>query len=94
MSEPDADIDLLCCAVSVLSQNAVMGLTDIAEIQDGMFAMDDGLLSYELPSGLPDEQMQTAQILLRSMMLGLESLANGAPTFIKILEDEELSTKE
>lgn len=65
--------DLVCAAISVLSQTAVVGLqhylTNKPEIE-----IEAGFLSCVLPTDLNEMENETAQIILKTMELGLEAL--------------------
>lgn len=83
-SVADDEYDLLCCAVSTLSQATVMGLQDVVGISGDEFLMEDsqGLLHYHLPARLTDQTRHDADILLESMCVSLRALALAASNYI------------
>ena len=75
--------DLVCCAVSVLTQTGVNALCSVAGIEPAV-EVKDGFLSCFLPEGMEDQQKETAQIVLRTMMTGLTDIQKIYPNLIRI----------
>ena len=83
----DNDIDLLCCAVSVLTQGCAMGLSDVAKIEADEFTIEKGRLYYRLPDELDEAQRHDASVLLESMCISLRSLAQSSANFVQISDE-------
>ncbi len=79
----DAEFDLVCCAVSVLTVTAANALESVAGIHP-VEAEADGLVTCFLPEKTDEQAWQTAQIIFRTMECGLDSIENEYPGFIRI----------
>ena len=79
--------DLVCCAVSALTQTGVNALCSVAGIEP-VVAVRDGFLSCMLPEHLEEKKMETAQIVLRTMMTGLTDIQKIYPNLIRIQQKE------
>ena len=51
---------------------------------EGSVQSEDGYLSYQLPESLTQEQQQMAQIILRTLVTGLQNLQETYPKYISI----------
>lgn len=78
--------DIVCAAVSALSIGTVNSLTQIAEVDLDISSDDEegGYLLFSLPDTVTLEQMETAQILLKSLSLSLESTEQEYGSYIKL----------
>ncbi len=74
--------DIVCAAVSALTQTAVMSLQKIAGIEPDV-KITEGYLSCQLPD-MKDDEKSDAHMLLESMILGLEETARNYSGYIKI----------
>ena len=79
--------DLVCCAVSALTQTGVNALCSVAGIEPAV-EVRDGFLTCRLPENLEEKQMETAQIVLRTMMTGLTDIQKIYPNLIRIQQKE------
>ena len=79
--------DLVCCAVSALTQTGVNALCSVAGIEPAV-EVRDGFLTCMLPGNLEEKQMETAQIVLRTMMTGLTDIQKIYPNLIRIQQKE------
>ncbi|MGI6538896.1 MAG: ribosomal-processing cysteine protease Prp [Caldicoprobacterales bacterium] len=77
--------DIVCAAVSAVVQTAVIGLTDVAGIRIKP-VQRKGLAECRLPENLEEEQRKSADIILKTMMAGLQSIKLGYPSRISIRE--------
>ena len=64
--------DLVCCAVSALTQTGVR----------------DGYLRCELPQAIDTGRMEKAQIVLQTVMTGLTDIQKIYPNLIRIQQEE------
>ena len=79
--------DLVCCAVSALTQTGVNALCSVAGVEPAV-EVRDGFLSCFLPEHLDGKTMETAQIVLRTMMTGLTDIQKIYPNLIRIQQKE------
>ena len=79
----DQGEDIVCAAISAISQTAVIGIVDVLGI-DARCMQDDrrGRLSLTMPNGCSDER---ADAVLRTMVAGLEQIERQYPDFIRIM---------
>lgn len=74
--------DIVCAAVSALTQTAVISLEKIADT-DPEVEVADGYLSCRLPER-GDVEKKEVSVILNSMILGLEETARSYPGYLKI----------
>ncbi|SHG88451.1 ribosomal-processing cysteine protease Prp [Tepidibacter thalassicus] len=79
--------DVVCAAVSVLSQTAVLGICDYAKV-NCEFNIDDGKLQCKIPSDISDEKRKIIDAILETMVLGLKNIKEGYSSYIKLKEEE------
>ena len=79
--------DLVCCAVSVLTQTGVNALESITGVAPEV-VVEDGFLRCRLSDTLDDAQMEKAQIILRTVMQGLTDIQKIYPTLVRIQRKE------
>ena len=79
--------DLVCCAVSALTQTGVNALCAVAQVTPEA-KVSDGYLRCILPEGLDEAQMDRAQIVLRTIMTGLTDIQKIYPNLIRIQQKE------
>ena len=79
--------DLVCCAVSALTQTGVNALCAVAGFEPEV-EVKDGYLRCILPDGLTDQQTADAQIILRTIMTGLTDIQKIYPNLIRIQQKE------
>ncbi|MBQ2833052.1 MAG: ribosomal-processing cysteine protease Prp [Clostridia bacterium] len=79
--------DLVCCAVSALTQTGVNALCAVAGVTPDV-QVRDGYLRCILPEGMSDQQQGDAQIILRTIMTGLTDIQKIYPNLIRIQQKE------
>ena len=79
--------DLVCCAVSALTQTGVNALEAVAGVTPCV-AVRDGYLKCELPRELEAGAAQKAQIVLQTVMTGLTDIQTIYPNLIRIQQEE------
>lgn len=79
--------DLVCCAVSALTQTGVNALEAVAGVAPEV-AVRDGYLRCVLPDKLTDAQMERAQIVLRTIMTGLTDIQKIYPNLVRVQQKE------
>jgi len=75
--------DIVCAAVSALTQAAVAGLEDHLGLRPRV-VIGPGYLECELPPG--EEEDPRAQAILATMLLGLRGVAEGQPGRVQVRE--------
>ncbi|WP_082344122.1 ribosomal-processing cysteine protease Prp [Sulfobacillus thermosulfidooxidans] len=73
--------DIVCAAVSALSETLVLGLTRIAPI-----TMDYHLDEGDLSMVFHEDPSEAAQAIIDTFCLGLQDLANTEPKFVQYHE--------
>ena len=79
--------DLVCCAVSALTQTGVNALIAVAGVTPAVRA-DEGYLRCILPQGLDEAAAARADIVLRTVIQGLTDIQNIYPKLIRIQQKE------
>ena len=75
--------DLVCCAVSALTQTGVNALCEVAGVEPEV-EVKDGYLRCILPESLTEKQKADAQIIFRTIMTGLTDIQKIYPNLIRI----------
>ena len=81
--------DIVCAAVSALSQTAVLALAEVAGI-DPLYTKEDGLLECRIPQDIVPHQFQTCQVIFKTMLLCSANIAEQYPDFVGICNEEVL----
>ncbi|MDL2206876.1 ribosomal-processing cysteine protease Prp [Eubacteriales bacterium OttesenSCG-928-N13] len=74
--------DIVCAAISAISQTALIGLTDVLKLEPDVKIDDDHALLRVM---LPDDAPESAQIILLTMEEGLTSIYQQYPDFVRIM---------
>ncbi|MGH4125901.1 MAG: ribosomal-processing cysteine protease Prp [Clostridium sp.] len=85
--EEQLDVDLICSAISAISQTTVIGIEEVLKIKVKYY-IEDGFLNINLENQTL-EDIERCQVLLETMMLGLKSIEITYGDYIK-LETEEV----
>ncbi|MCY6484285.1 ribosomal-processing cysteine protease Prp [Clostridium aestuarii] len=84
----DIGNDILCSAVSFLSQATLNGLIEILKVNVQYQAEDDGYLSVNIENE-EDEHIEKCQILLKTMLLGIKNLIkDGYGDYVRLFVKE------
>ena len=75
--------DLVCCAVSVLTQTCVNALEAVAGIMPSV-ELHDGYLRCILPEGVGGAENEKAQIIFQTVLQGLKDIEKTNPKKIRI----------
>ncbi len=79
--------DIVCSALSSITQACVLGLKSVVGINLNMKKVEEeGYLKIELPKKLQDDKLDKSQVLLKTLYLAVEDLAQGYSKFIKLEE--------
>ncbi|MFA9399385.1 MAG: ribosomal-processing cysteine protease Prp [Clostridiaceae bacterium] len=82
----DEGLDIVCSAVSSVSQTILIGILEVLEIS-ASYNIEEGNLSMSLEEK-SIEDIEKCQVLLKTMNLGLKSMEISYGKYIKILEEE------
>lgn len=75
--------DIVCAAISILSQTAVIGLNHFLSLAPEV-KIQEGLLRCILPEKLNVQEKERAQVILNTMTLGLEALEPDYGKYFKL----------
>ena len=59
----------------ILAQTAVLALYELLDI-DVIYEMEEGWLSCELPESLPEQIREQANLILKTMIIGIKGTQN------------------
>lgn len=80
--------DIVCAAVSVLAQTTLMSLKEVIKIKENKlnYHIDNekGYLKVELLPDISEDKLRDAQIVLKTLIVGLESIIIGYPEYITL----------
>lgn len=79
--------DIVCAAVSALTQGAVIGLKEVIGL-DVALDISDGYMYCMLPKGISARQQHDAELILNTMAAGIASLAETNGDYIKLTDRE------
>ncbi|ACB84125.1 ribosomal-processing cysteine protease Prp [Natranaerobius thermophilus] len=79
--------DIVCAAISALSLTGVFASEKLCNLSKQITQPEEGLLSLEMPTGLDEQQQQTYEIILETVIIGIYETAKNYPDYINI-EDE------
>ncbi len=79
--------DIVCSAVSALTQTAVNAMESVAGVLTEPL-IDDGLLEAVLPVELTEKQASDCQIILRTVVQGLTDIEHSYPTRVRVVNKE------
>ena len=84
--------DIVCAAVSVLSQTSLMALVEVCHIEENKldYRIDDktGFLEINLPKNLDIESLEKSQIVLKTFELGIKSIIESYPNNVALINRE------
>ncbi len=76
----EAGEDLVCAAVSAVTQTAVLGIKAFSPTASIRIDEERALIEMTL-----SDESESAQAILKTALLGLEDIAAGMPEFVKVL---------
>ena len=85
----EAGSDIVCAAVSALTQTTLNGLKSVLKAPV-VYEIDDqsALLEAYLAPEATDTQVEQAQLLLRTLLEGLEAIQRSYPRNVRIIYEE------
>jgi uncharacterized protein YsxB (DUF464 family) len=82
----DEGYDLVCSAVSAISQTILIGILDVLKLKVD-YSIEDGFLSFSLEE-LPEDSIKECQVLMKTMLLGLNSVEMSYGEHINVKVEE------
>ena len=79
--------DIVCAAVSALTQTAYLGLVEYVS-PETQVRQKGGALRVTLPQGLSEGQLEKAELILGTMLIGLRSAEENYSDYLKIVKKE------
>lgn len=73
-SNKGGEYDMVCAAISAIAFTALGGLEELCNVNT--YIESEGSLSMKLPEGMTVEAMYKAQIILKTMIIGLKQIEN------------------
>lgn len=85
----EAGSDIVCAAVSALTQTTLNGLREVLKAPV-VFEIDDeaAILEAKLSPQATEEQVQKAQLLLQTLLEGLRAIERSYPRNVRIFFEE------
>ena len=80
------EVDLVCAAISAISQTTVIGIEEVLKIK-AKYDIEDGFLNLNLENQTL-EDVERCQVLLETMVLGLKSIEITYSDYIKVETEE------
>ncbi len=78
----------MCSAVSALIQTTANGITEIAKVPAAASMDDDEGIHVCIARDATDAQMDQTQLLIDTMVLGLQTIVSSYPKYLKIIDRE------
>ncbi|MGL4730938.1 MAG: ribosomal-processing cysteine protease Prp [Clostridium sp.] len=78
--------DVVCGCVSNLAQVTILGVLEVLKL-DGKYVANEGDIQLDI-SNLLHNEIESAQVLLETMLLGLQNLEISYGKYIKVLVEE------
>ncbi len=80
--------DIVCAAVSVLTQTGLLSINKVAKIEENQISysinQENGFLDVEILEDISLEELKNAQIILMSLVVGLESIIDSYPEYVTL----------
>lgn len=86
LQSENLDIDLACCGISVISQTTILGMEEVLKLKP-QYELNDGIINLTLEN-LASEDIEKCQVLIKTMHVGLQSMAFTYGDYIKIEIEE------
>ena len=80
--------DMVCSAVSAISQSILIGITEVLKL-NVKCSLEDGFLSFSLDN-INENDVSKCQVLMKTMLLGLQSIEISFSEYISVKEMEEV----
>lgn len=79
--------DIVCSAISALSQTALLALNQVAGVVPE-WKRKDGLLECRVPADVDQGRLATCQVIFKTILIGIDNIAGQYPDFVKVSNEE------
>lgn len=79
--------DIVCSAVSALAQTGILALENVAKVKPH-WTRQDGHLECRIPRGLAPESGRAAQLVLKTIIIGITNIAQHYPRHVTVTDEE------
>ncbi|AKL95105.1 putative ribosomal protein [Clostridium aceticum] len=79
--------DIVCAAVSMLTQTIVLGLYEVLEVK-AAYSIKHGYLTCSIPEDISREKRQQVNILFETMVVGLKNIQENYCQYIDLHDKE------
>lgn len=79
--------DIVCAGVSAVSGTAIIGMERLLGIKLNL-DVSKGHLKCSLPGDIPEQQSESVNLILETMVLGLKDIRKKYKKFVKVLDKE------
>lgn len=80
--------DIVCSAVSALTETCVIGITEVLHVDAGVSVDDEAGITLVLDRDMAEDVSEKAELLLETMEAGLEGIRRAYPKYLKIRHRE------
>lgn len=84
--------DIVCAAISVLSQTTLLSLVEVCGVDENTirYSIDEeiGFIDVELPKSIEKFKLDKTQILLESLVVGINSVIESYPEYVALKNGE------
>lgn len=87
----DRGKDIVCASVSILAQTTLASLGNLSEIEFIDYKVEEGDLSFELPTNLNDQQRYDSNLLIESFLIGIKGILEIYPKYLDLKVEEVLT---
>lgn len=81
--------DIVCSAVSALTQTALLGLIEVARL-DLKYCVKEGLLNFSIPYIEDGDNKLKADAILDTMVMGLRNIEKNYSPYIRLIVKKEV----
>ncbi len=81
--------DIVCAAISVLAQTGVFSLDRFTSMELEK-DVDKGMLCCEIPEDISQEEKNKAELIIKTVLVGMYETARAYPERIKIIDERGL----
>ncbi len=78
--------DIVCAAVSALSQAAILGLEEVLDLVPEVELDEEGRLVCQLPAEVPADVARAAQAILETARVGIQAIAGEYDDYVRVEE--------
>jgi len=79
--------DIVCAAVSAITQTTLLGLLDFLK-DEITYEVSDGNLFFEIPEDLSEENSIKVDVLTKTLLIGLKNIKNNYNNYLYIKKEE------